>query len=176
MIEVIVYLALFAILMTGAIVTAYSVFKSAGRNQARATLQQEGDFLEGKIDWVLSGASYIDAVSLPADGVARACDLNRPLCLSVTKYNSTVVNLSLVAPSSCLQSYNGSLLLWYGTACPVPVNTSNVQISNLQFTHTAASGTSIEPESVSASFSLTDRTDNGMLLSSTFSITKYLRK
>ena len=50
LIETIVYLALFSILMGGAIVAAFNIFESAGRQQTHTMLQEEGNFLIAKIN------------------------------------------------------------------------------------------------------------------------------
>ena len=50
LIEVLVYLALFGLIMSGAVVSAYQMFEASGRNQTRAMIQEEGDFIVAKID------------------------------------------------------------------------------------------------------------------------------
>src|SRR5262245_42467784 len=59
LIEVLVYLALFTILVGGAVLAAYNVIESNGRNQTLAVLQQESNFLTGKINWALTGISDV---------------------------------------------------------------------------------------------------------------------
>lgn len=160
LIEALLYLALFAILMAGAVVTAYTIFESAGRNQGKEMIQQEGDFLIAKIDWALSGAQTI---------ISPPLDFNAPTqssILQVTKYDGGSVIIGLNGNDMQLQK---------GTDV-FPLNNSDVEVSNLVFTHVASSGGGVNPESLSASFILTTRTENGMLINREFSTTKYLRK
>lgn len=156
LIEVVVYIALFAILMGGAIVTAYSVFESAAHNQTIAIVEEEGNFLTGKIDWALSNAQ---SIVQPAAGSASSI-------LQITEYSGSNITLSLTGGAMQIQDSTGSF----------PLSTSNVLVTNLVFTHTAASGDGITPESVAAQFTLTAKSDNGTIISQNFSLTKYLRK
>ena len=45
LIETIVYLGLFAIVMTGLVATSYGYFGNIGRNETKAILQEEKDFI-----------------------------------------------------------------------------------------------------------------------------------
>ena len=165
LIETLVYLALFAILMGGAVAVAYTVFESAGRNQTRETLQQEGDFLIGKIEWVLSGLQR-DQITSPS------LDSPQSSILQVTKYGSS---FTINVLENCSESATTNIFLQRDSNC-LQLNNSNVQISKLVFNREVTSGGGINPESVSASFTLTARTENGMLIEQKFSTTKYLRK
>jgi prepilin-type N-terminal cleavage/methylation domain-containing protein len=160
LIETVVYIALFAILMGGAVAVAYTVFESAGHNQGKETMQQEGDFLIGKIEWALSS---VQTITLPLLDFATQTQSS---ILQVTKYDGSNVTVSL----------NGNNMQLQKDADIFSLNNSNVEVSNLIFTREAASGGGINPESVSASFTLTTRTENGMLINQIFSTTKYLRK
>jgi len=57
LIETIIYIALFAILMSGAVVAAYNLFEGSDRNESAILIQEEGTFLNRKINWALAGAS-----------------------------------------------------------------------------------------------------------------------
>lgn len=59
LIETIIYIALFAILMSGAVVAAYSLLEGGGRNVTAIGIQEEGTFLSRKINWALAGASDV---------------------------------------------------------------------------------------------------------------------
>lgn len=65
--ETIMYIALFSILMTGAVVAAYNLVEGASRNNAAIEVEEEGTFLDRKINWALTGAT---AVSASSDGTA----------------------------------------------------------------------------------------------------------
>ena len=57
LLETIIYLALFSILMTGAIGATYSLLEGGDRNQMFVSVQEEGTFLNRKINWALAGAT-----------------------------------------------------------------------------------------------------------------------
>ncbi len=162
LIETLVYTALFAILLGGAVVVAYTIFESAGRSQGREILQQEGDFLIGKIEWALSGVDYIN----------QPPDENPLNTLQVTKYGGSSITIN-TSPDCSGNTVTEDIFLQKGTSC-LQLNNSNVEISNLIFVRNPGEG--LNPESVSASFTLTARTENGMLINQDFSTTKYLRK
>lgn len=54
LIEVLVYLALYSIIIGGAVVAAYGMFESSGHNQTKAMVEEEGGYLLSKIEWALS--------------------------------------------------------------------------------------------------------------------------
>ncbi|MFS6835634.1 type II secretion system protein J, partial [Staphylococcus aureus] len=58
-VEVLVYLGLFGLIMVGIVATAYNIFETSGRLQTRAMLTAEGNFLLGKINWAMNGATAI---------------------------------------------------------------------------------------------------------------------
>jgi prepilin-type N-terminal cleavage/methylation domain-containing protein len=60
LIETIMYLAIFGILMSGAIVAAYSLLEGGGRNVTAIQIQEEGTFLNRKLNYVLTGATAED--------------------------------------------------------------------------------------------------------------------
>ncbi len=53
LIEVIIYLALFSILMSGFLVASFSLVESAGKDTSRSLLQAEGEYLLAKILYAL---------------------------------------------------------------------------------------------------------------------------
>ena len=150
LIEALVYIALFAILLGGFVVSAYSMFESNGRNQTKAMLQQEKNFVIGKINWALSGAQ---TVTVPAVNSSNGA-------LTLTKYTGTPVSIALI----------GSAVTVDGS----PITNSNVTVSKLVFIRTYAGGTS--PESVEAGFTITARAPGGMPVTQTASTTVYIRK
>jgi type II secretory pathway pseudopilin PulG len=156
LIETLVYLALFAIFVGGAVVAGYGMLEAGSRDQAKVILQEEGSFLLAKLERALNGAQNI---SLPPVGSPGSA-------LSVLKYDGTIVAVSLSA----------SFMQWQDPYGSYSLNNSNTQVKNLIFTHTAESGSGINPESLQASFTLTTKTGNGMAVSQDFFMTKYLRK
>src|SRR4051794_9129495 len=55
LIETLIYLALFALIITGIVSAAYMLFETGDRNQAKSMLQDEKDFLSARIDYALVG-------------------------------------------------------------------------------------------------------------------------
>ncbi len=158
LIETLIYIALYSIIIGGAIVAVYTIFESAGRNQAEAMLEEEGMFLVGKLNWALSGTQIINT---PAENATSSR-------LSITKYDDTTVVITLTATGTMMMIKNG-----WG---PLPLNNTNTEVSGLSFVHTASSGGGIAPESVRASFTLKTRTSNGMTITQDFSTIGYIRK
>src|SRR3989344_9023228 len=97
LIETLVYLGLFSILIGGALVAAFGIFESNGRNQTKAMVQEEGQFLAAKIDWVLSGVRSVDAPPASSPGSL----------LSVTKYGGGTVEVSLAGTDMRIQRNAG---------------------------------------------------------------------
>ncbi len=162
LIEVIVYLALFALILGGAVISAYNVFESSGRGGSRGMLQEEGDFVMAKISWALSGASAIASpaiVTLPCSATSDT--------LSVSKWDSAVdpVAITLTGTNATISKKG---------AAAVPINSSSVQISNLRFKHCWLGGAN--PDSLEASFTVNMRTPQGAFVSQDFSNTEYVRR
>ena len=154
LIEMLVYLGLFSILIGGALVAAFGIFESNGRNQTKAIVQTEGQFLTAKIDWALSGIQSVDS---PPDGTPGAL-------LQVTKYGGGTIKISLSSPNVEIQR---------GVASAKILNNSNVEIKNLLFTHKKPSDGN--QESVEARFTVAARTGTGAVFTEEFFTIKYIR-
>ncbi len=157
LIEALIYLALFSILMGGAVVVAYNLIESAGRNQTKLMVQEEGDFLTAKIEWALTG---IRAINLPSSGSSGSI-------LSTDKWDAAV-------GSAQITSAGGDMNLSRGGNPALEINNSNIEISNLVFFHDYGGGAN--PESVRASFRASAKTPNGMTVWQDFTTTKFLRR
>ena len=158
LLEMIIYIGLFGILMGGAFISAYSVMEGNGRTQNKSIMQQEGDFLVAKINWAMSSAQYVNA---PAVGAAGST-------FSVTRWDTSSGNPIVI-------SITGTDMTLSRSGGPAQIlNTDDVQVSNLTFTHEYLGGSN--PESVKASFTLSSKTPNGMPISGEFSTTNYVRK
>ena len=160
LIETLVYLALLAIFIGGAVVATYSIIEAAGHNQTRAMMQEEGDFLIAKINWALSGAQTV--TSPPFDAVTPS----QSGLLSVSKYGGANVTVTI----------SGSDMQYHDVGGTNTLNNSNVQVSSLLFTHTASSGDGVDPESVKATFIVSAKTPAGAVLTQNFSTVDYLRR
>jgi type II secretory pathway pseudopilin PulG len=53
LIEVVLYIGLFGILVGGVIIAAYQLLEGGDRNQVNILIQEEGTFLNRKINWAL---------------------------------------------------------------------------------------------------------------------------
>lgn len=158
LIEVLIYLALFGLMFAGVVLTGYSIFESTARTQSRDLLTSEGNFLLDKIGWSMNGATAISTVASPPSVTITRSGSPTPIVLdSVASCGSSVTDLELKRAA----------------APALPLNNCNVQVTNLAFVH-AGSGTN--PESLTASFTLSMKTSNGSTITQDFSTTKYLRK
>lgn len=160
LIETIIYLALFGILMGGAVVSAANLFESQSRSHTTSVIEDEGNFLIGKINWALYGAEAVTSPPLGSSGTT----------LTITKWDTAVGNPLVINQNGT----NLTLSRAGGTA--VVLNNSNVAISNLSFQHIAGSGDGVQPEGLKTSFTLTALTPNGMVVSRSFTSTNYVRK
>jgi len=106
LIETLVYLALFALMIGGLVVAAYMLFESSDRNQTKAILQEEENFIMAKIMRALDDAS---AASVSGS------------TLSIVKYDATSVSIHTSGGDVYL---DGNRL-----------NNANVTIGNLSFVH-----------------------------------------
>ena len=158
LIETIIYIALFALLIGGAVVAVYGIIEGTGRNQQKAMLQQEGDFISAKINWAMSG---VQAVNAPSVGIVDDT-------LSVTKWDTTAGNPIVIS----LSGTDVTLSRAGGPAAPL--NNPDFKVTDLRFTHEYLGGTN--PESVRAEFTLTAVTPNGMIVSGSFATTNYIRR
>ncbi|MGB3922123.1 MAG: prepilin-type N-terminal cleavage/methylation domain-containing protein [Minisyncoccia bacterium] len=155
LIETLIYLALFAVIMSGILTAVYSISQTSSRNQAKAMMLEEGTFLVGKIDWILSNTRDI----MGATGASST--------LSVISFDGNVFVIDLLL---------GEMRLARDFNPPQALNNTNVSVENLTFVHTEATGDGINPESLEASFTLSTRTRDGLPFSQNFSTIKYLRK
>src|SRR5438105_3614795 len=85
LIETLVYLALFALMIGGIVAASFLLFESSDRNSEKARLQEEKNFIVGKIDWALSGAKTVASPSAGASGST----------LTATKYDGTSNTISI---------------------------------------------------------------------------------
>lgn len=152
LIETLVYLALFALIIGGFVAAAYMLFETSDRNQTKAMMQEEANFLVGKLNWVMSGVDSSYAITPSAN--------TSDSTLTVTKYDGSTFT---VFRSGSSMQLNGETL-----------NNSNVTISKLVFIHTYAGGTS--PESIEAGFTISAKTPTGGTISEIASTTRYIRK
>lgn len=157
-IELLIYIGLFAVVIGGAMTASYSIAESSGRAETRAMMQEEGNFLINKMQWILSG---VKAVTEPAVG-------DTGTTLSVVKWDPA-------EPSPLVVSAVGTeLLLKRGAGTAAPLNSDSVAVSDFRVRHLFDGGT--DPESVEVSFLLSAKTPTGGSVTQSFETTVYLRK
>jgi Tfp pilus assembly protein FimT len=155
LIETLVYLALYTIIIGGALAAAYGMFESSAHNETIAMVEEEGEYLLAKIHGVLSNAVSIQSPATSGN------------TLSVTHADGSTASIWNTRTSMGLQE---------NTALQQTLNNSNVSVTNLSFVHTLSTSDGLNPESISASFMLRATTSDGHVLSHDFSLVQYLHK
>ncbi len=131
LVEVLVYLAIFSIAMGGLVEASYALLESADTNRTELTLQAEGEYLLGKIDYVLESAA---SVSSPGPGMSSSViTVADPEGSTVTiersgtslTYDGIVLNNSntSVAKVLCIRSGSG-----FETSVTLSARTSNGRV------------------------------------------------
>jgi type II secretory pathway pseudopilin PulG len=159
LIEALIYIGLYTIVIGGALTGAYSLFESSAHNTTKALIEEEGSFLIGKIDWVLSNTK---SISNPAAPVYPAVQTVGPSLL-IQRFDGSTATIG---------STNGSVLL-----DSIVLNNPSVSVNGtLLFTRTRGSSDGINPDSIEASFTLYATTTSGFASSQKFTTSKFLRK
>lgn len=147
LIEIIIYIALFSILISGAFISAFQLIDSNNKINSNISLEEEGNFVLRKINWALTGLDPTNPPTVTGSGCLQT------LTLIKTNYllNPIVLRLNL-----------DKLEVSEGAGIFIPITTTNVSVQCFEAKIIPAIGTS--PMGVSATTTI-----NG----STFSITKY---
>jgi len=148
LIEVLIYLGLFAVLISGMLVSVLVIVEGGHRSQAKVTLQQEGDFVMSKFNQALNEAKTLTVTGTELD---------------IEMWSG---------PNSVFDINSGNITLDSGSGTPVDLNNTNTQVSNINYVHIGA-GTS--QEILTVSFTLTTRTEDGKVISQDLETTKYLK-
>ncbi len=121
-IEVIIYIALFSLLIGTAFTAAYQLIDGSGKLSTKNTTQEEGNFVMRKLDWALTGVATI---TTPASGNSST--------LVVTKYDGDVITIQKNGTAlEIKESTNGNIF--------IPLTTSNVVVSSLDFAYQSLGG------------------------------------
>ncbi len=151
LIETVIYIALLAIIMGGAVAAAYALSQGSASLSAAGVIEGEGNFVLRKIDWALTGTSSLAIILAPAVGTYGAA-------LSLKRVDGTQVDFRL--NGSSIEMREGG-----ATGIYEPITTENVSVSALQFYAIPASGKG--PGGVEASTTINTET---------FTTTRYARK
>lgn len=129
--ETMIYIALFSIILTGAITGAYNLLEGGKRNIDSSKIEEDGNFINRKINWALSGAT---TVSVSPSG--KILTITRP---------------DLGAQSPIIISENsGEITIQRSSGVPVPINNDRFVISDTVFTYKPADNG--KPPSIFISF------------------------
>ena len=88
LLETIIYLALFSVLMSGALVAVYSLLQSSTQNLAAISIQEEGMFINRKLSWALGGATIVTIPDSHTLIITRP-DLGIQSPLTITEHGGT---------------------------------------------------------------------------------------
>jgi prepilin-type N-terminal cleavage/methylation domain-containing protein len=164
LIEVVVYLGLFSVLMSGVIVSAYNIIESEKRNETKGLLNNEAEYIVGKINWALTGAQV---VNIPTPGTSGSL-------LSLNRVISTANGVPTITSVSIGLSVT-DITITIGSNPSEKLNNNDTEITNLTFSRN--SGTSSgSPESVTATATVRMRTPNGSYITRDISTTSYIRQ
>ena len=158
LIEVVIYIALFSILIGGVVVSAYTILESNGRSQTERGLVQEGNFLLDKINWIMLDCQTI----------------NYPLP------NTSSTNISIDTWASTTNPYiietiGNNITIQKGTSTPQVLNNPDYSIENTKFIHIQKSENNFVSHSLYVEFILHTRTLHGSIISEKFSAEFYIK-
>jgi type II secretory pathway pseudopilin PulG len=140
LIETIIYIALFSFLVGNGFLITYQLMQGGDKLNTKSINQEEINFVLRKLNWILDGVSIINT---PSSGFSNN--------LTITKYDGTVWGVRLET---------GKIEIREGVGSYLPITTSNVSVTTLQFQLTSPTGI------------IASTTINGFVASTT----KYIRK
>jgi hypothetical protein len=154
LIETLCYLGLYTIIIGGMLSAIYGMFQSDAHNETQAMLEEEGDYLMGKINWVLSDTASVQS---PTDSGN---------ILTVIRSDGSSASISSVGGALHMREKVGTMQV---------LNNTNVSILNLTFLHLHSQNDGITPDGVSASFTMIATTSDGYTLHRDYATLQYLR-
>lgn len=145
--ESVIYIALFTLIITTTVVTAYELLKGSDSLNSKTTIQTEGHFFLRKMNWILSG---MNPASVPViSGVSCA----KNITLSKLGFSENPIEVRL--ESGKIEMRTG------GSGDYIPLTTENVTVECLDFELLSSSAYGIKASSTIEGFG--------------FSTTKYTR-
>ncbi len=143
--ETIIYIALFGVIMSGALIGTYNILESGERNTTAAKIEEEGTFLIRKINWALTGATNVSVTN------------------GGTTINITRPDLGAQSPLTIKQNGN-KMTITRGTGVETELNNDRFYTSGTNFVYTPA--VNGRPPSISTIFKVEEKI---------FNTKKYLR-
>lgn len=157
LIELVIYVGIFAIIISFVIGIVGGLGGSANANRGRVTVNTESDLVMGKIKWAMAGAR---AITSPAASSTSGT-------LSVLKYDPADNPI-------VIQIASGTITLSRAGGPAVPLTSGNARADDLRFTHNPE--TSNAPESVSVALAISaSSSDPAVRASTMLQTTLYLR-
>src|SRR4030042_506817 len=98
LIESLLYIALFSIIIGGALVAVYQMIESSDAVSAKNIVEMEGSFLLRKIDWALTGAFQVDTIS-PHHLFIEKKEID--YCSATTTYEFYLNSTNLILRKGC---------------------------------------------------------------------------
>jgi len=125
LIEMIIYTALFSIMMGGLIVTVYQLQESSKHTESGFVTQEEINFVYKKIDWVLNS---VEKINSPTLGISST--------LSIDKRNFTD-NPIIIRFNSSEKKIEYCTGVCTDAADFTQLTSSNIEVNDLSFKHSS---------------------------------------
>jgi type II secretory pathway pseudopilin PulG len=158
-VEVMIYISIFGLIWSGAVVSIYSITESMNKNKTNSTIEEEAQFIIGKIKWALYDSSEIN---LPIKNTTG----NK---LSLEKEIDSIKTTVILKPSQ--NGKNIEIQIAQNTS--LPLNSSLVRVSDLKFAYEVKNDN--KTKIVIFSFDLNSTTTNGLVIQKTFKDNVYLK-
>jgi len=154
LIESLIYLALFPLIIYGALAGIYALTASSQINQTRAEVETEGHFLLAKSTY---DVTHSQRVSSPLQ-------------------NATSSTLALISDdgSAIIYENDASVLTRTQNGLSIPLSDSPFVLTSLTFSSIATTTSGVSIQELKTSFQLSSIADNGQLYTETFSDSSYL--
>lgn len=97
LIEIIIYVALFSIIITGAFVTSFQLMNSDTRTNQGIVVQEEGNFVVNKLNWAMTGLSPTIIPTVNGTGcnqILTTNKINYPFNPIVFRMNESKIEMS----------------------------------------------------------------------------------
>ncbi len=123
--EVVIYIGLFGILMSGAVAATYQLLQGGAKNEANIAIQEEGTFLIRKFNWALTSTS---AVTVSDGNTITITKLIGP------DYDATNENPLIIT------GQGGIVTMQRGTSAALTLNASAYPVDNFAARTDSSSG------------------------------------
>jgi type II secretory pathway pseudopilin PulG len=126
LIETVIYIALFGLLLSTGFVTVYQLINGANINSNKGIVQDEGNFVSKKLDWILSN---LDLNNLPTS--SAGCD--QTLTVYKNNFSSNPIEVRHNGTLDILEMREG------GSGTFIPLTTINSSTTCFEFQITSPS-------------------------------------